>query len=86
MKVMKPVNQKSIYHSYSDLYEKIMGDEVTIEKAEQASHALDGMNRTYALEIKRAELEQSLSGNVRKVELRIVEAKAFDNPPIEENK
>ena len=81
---MKPVNQKSIYHSYADLYEKIMSDEVTIEKAEQAAHSLDGMNRTYALEIKRAEIEYSLAGNAKKVELRIIEAKNFDNVPIEE--
>ena len=83
---MKPVNQKSIYHSYADLYEKIMSDEVTIEKAEQAAHTLDGMNRTYALEIKRAELEHSLAGNAKKVELRIVEAKGFDSITLKENK
>jgi len=30
-----------------------------MEKAEQACNALAGMNRTYALEIKRAELEKT---------------------------
>ena len=76
---MKPVNQKSIYHSYADLYEKIMSDEVTIEKAEQAAHCLDGMNRTAALEIKRAEVLHIIQGNTKQTELRIIEAKNFDN-------
>lgn len=62
----KPVNQKSVYHSFSDIYEKIMNDDIPIEKAEQAINALQGMNRTYALEIKRAELEKA--GHIRRIE------------------
>jgi hypothetical protein len=85
MKTLKPVNQKSIYHSYGDLYEKIMNDECDIPKAEQASHCLDGMNRTYALEIKRAEIENMLKGNSEKTEIRIIEIKNFDQIPLEEN-
>ena len=81
---MKPVNQKSIYHSYADLYEKIMSDEVPIDKAEQAAHCLDGMNRTAALEIKRAEVLHTIQGNSTQTELRIIETKNFDS--IEDNK
>jgi len=86
MKTMKPVNQKSIYHSYAELYEKLMNDECDIAKAEQASHCLDGMNRTYALEIKRAEVANMLKGNSERTEIRIVETKNFDQIPIGEHK
>jgi len=84
MRTQKPVNQKSVYHSYADVYDKLMNGEISEGTAEQASHALDGMNRTYALEIKRAEVEHILKGNA-KTEIRIVEIKNFDNLPIEEN-
>jgi hypothetical protein len=86
MKTMKPVNQKSVYHSFADLYEKVMNDEIKIDKAEIAVSALAGMNRTYALEIKRAEIEHMLKGNAQKTELRIIEIKNFDNIPVEEPK
>ncbi len=56
-KTLKPTNQRSVYHSYATVYEKLMNSEITVEVAEQASNALNGMNRAYALEIKRAELE-----------------------------
>jgi hypothetical protein len=85
MKTLQPVNQKSIYHSFGSLYEKIMNDEIEFEKAEVAVQALAGMNRTFALELKRAELEQILKGNMVKTEIRVVETKGFDNIPIEEN-
>jgi hypothetical protein len=85
-RVLKPVNQKSIYHSFGDLYEKIMNDEITDAKAEVAVQALAGMNRTYALEIKRAEVENMLKGNSEKTEIRIIEVKNFDNIPIDEHK
>ena len=84
MKTQRPVNQKSIYHSFGDLYEKLMNDEVTLEKAEIAVQALAGMNRTYALEIKRAEVENLLKGHSVPIEIRIVETKNFDQIPIEE--
>ena len=75
MKTLKPVNQKSVYHSFADLYEKIMNDEVPIDKAEQAVNCLAGMNRTFALEIKRAETE--------KEKLRIIELKNFEEEKTE---
>lgn len=86
MKTQKPVNQKSIYHSFGDLYEKLMNDEIKIDKAEIAVQALAGMNRTYALELKRAEIEHELQGNATKTEIRVIEVKNFDNIPIEEGK
>lgn len=82
MGTKRPVNQKSIYHSFGDIYEKLMNDEITPEKAEIAVSALAGMNRTYALEIKRAEVEHSLKGNMQ-TEIRTIEIKDFDNIPIE---
>ena len=75
MKTLRPVNQKSLYHSWSELYGKIMDDEIEVAKAEQANAALCGMNRTQALEIKRAEV----TGEV----LRIIESKNFDQIPNE---
>lgn len=84
MKTLRPVNQKSIYHSFGDLYEKIMNDEISDAKAEIAVSALAGMNRTYALELKRAEVEHELKGHSQPTEIRIVELKNFDNIPIEE--
>lgn len=58
-KVPKPSSQKSIYHSFADVYHKLMNGDIPVDKAEQAVNALGGMNRTYALELKRAELERS---------------------------
>jgi len=84
MRTLRPVNQKSVYHSFGDLYEKIMNDEITDAKAEVAVQALAGMNRTFALELKRAEVEHGLQGNSKPTEIRIVETKNFDNIPIEE--
>jgi len=78
-KVLMPVNQKSIYHSFGDLYEKMMNDEITLEKAEIGGFLLAGMNRTYALELKRAEVEHALKGNTVTTEVRSLESKGFDN-------
>jgi hypothetical protein len=77
MKKLAPVNQKSVYHSAGDLYAKIMNEEIAVDRAEQANAALCTMNRTQALEIKRAE--------VTKETLRIIESKNFDQIPLEEN-
>jgi|JI10StandDraft_1071094.scaffolds.fasta_scaffold06935_17 hypothetical protein len=60
-KTIRPKNQKEVYSSFSDLYEKIMNDEVSIEKAEVAVQALSGMNRTMAIEIKITELKKKPS-------------------------
>lgn len=85
MKTLKPVNQKSIYHSYADLYEKVMNDEVELNKATIAEKALDGMNKTYALELKRAELENQLKITSERVRVRTIELKEFDDIPIDKD-
>lgn len=66
-KTLKPVNQKTVYEAFAFVYEKLMNDEIPVEKAEQASNALNGMNRSYALEIKRAEFEKKAA--IRTIEL-----------------
>lgn len=70
-KFQKPSNQKSVYSSFANLYEMIMNDDITVEKAEQANNALSGMNRTVALEIKMAELK-------KEVKIRQIEPKSFE--------
>lgn len=83
MKTLRPVNQKSVYHSAAELFEKIMNDEIPVDKAEQANAALSNMNRTYALEIKRTELEKTLKSAAEEVKLRTIELKDFDEIPID---
>ena len=86
MKTQKPVNQKTIYHSYADLYEKVMNDEIPLAKAEIAEKALAGMNRTYALELKRAEVESELKVSTEHTRIRTLELKVFDEIPVEGDK
>jgi hypothetical protein len=66
-----------------------MNGEISIEQAEIAGGILSGMNRTFALEIKRAQVDFVLKGGATtvesKAEMRVIEAKGFDNIPIEEN-
>lgn len=76
-RILKPVNQKSIYHSFADLYEKIMNDEIQIEKAESAARMLEGMNRTYINELKRAQIEHEVNNAMIKVDVRNLELKPF---------
>lgn len=76
-KVATPVNQKSVYASFGLIYEKIMNDTIPLDKADVAVQALSGMNRTYALEIKRAEVEGLFAGAGEKTEIRTVESKPF---------
>lgn len=64
MKTLKPVNQKSVYASFATLYEKLVNDEITPEKAEQLNASLNGMCRTYNLEIKRADITQQAMRNI----------------------
>ena len=71
MKTLKPVNQKSVYHSFSELYTKIMDNESKPDRAEVAVQALAGMKRTFALEIKRAEVSNE--------KMRVIESKNFEN-------
>lgn len=69
-KTLKPVNQKSLYATWSELYRKIMDGEVEDVRAINALAALSGMNRTMAIEVKRAE--------VTREPIRIVESKNFE--------
>ena len=82
MKTQKPVNQKSIYHSYADLYDKLMNEELPVEKAQVAGKLLDGMNKTYALELKRTELENQFKISSLPVSVRTLELKEFDEIPV----
>lgn len=76
-KVLTPVNQKSVYASFGLIYEQIMNDVIPLDKAEIAVQALAGMNKTYALEIKRAEVEGIFAGIGEKIEIRTIESKPF---------
>jgi len=78
-RTLAPVNQKSVYHSFSNIYESLMNDEISIEKAEACTSALQGMNRTYALELKRTEVEFLITGQAQTVEMRNIESKGFEN-------
>jgi len=51
-----PGSQKKVYREFSDVYTKLRNQELSIDIAEACISALSGMNRTYALECKRAEL------------------------------
>ena len=53
-----PSNQKAVYKAFAHLYSQVMNEGVSIEKAQTASRALCGMNQTYLLEIKRAQVEK----------------------------
>lgn len=61
-----PSNQKAVYQEFSNLYSMIMNDDIEVEKASQACKALSGMNKTFALELKMAEIKKSKTP--RKVE------------------
>lgn len=76
-RVQKPVNQKSIYHSFADLYDKIMNDEISIDKADAAARALDGMNKVYANELKRASIEHQIKNATQMINIRTIELKPF---------
>ena len=83
-RVQKPVNQKSIYHSFGEIYERLMNDEIEDVKAELAFKALSGMNKTYELEIKRSMLENMIKGEMQPpVKMRTIELKDFDELPIQ---
>lgn len=74
-RTIKPVNQKALYHSFSDLYEKIMNDEIDLDKADKAVKALNGMNSVYANELKRASIESDSHKTIiiRNVELKLAD-------------
>ena len=64
----------------------IVNDEIAVDRAEQANAALATMNRAYALEVKRAEVEREIKGVNERVEVRIIEVKNFDQIPLDEHK
>jgi hypothetical protein len=70
MKIQRPTSQKSVYHSAALVYEKLMNDELAVDKAEAAVKALGVMNTAYANEIKRSKLENK---GLRIIELSGVE-------------
>ena len=89
MKVLRPVNQKSVYHSFGDVYEKSMNDETItdpIAKYSLALKALQGMNTTYIGELKRWEIDQSVQTSNVRAQMRVVETKNFDNIAIDDKK
>jgi hypothetical protein len=65
-RVKTPTNQKQVYKAFSDIYGKLMNQEVSIDIADSAISALSGMNRTFALELKYAEL--NTQNGVREIE------------------
>ena len=88
-KVLRPVNQKTVYHSAGDAYAKIMNDEeITdpIARYSLALKALDTMNKAYIGELKRWEIDQSVQTSNVKAQLRIIETKNFDNISIDDKK
>lgn len=88
-KVLKPVNQKSVYHSAGDVYAKIMNDEEITDPIARYSlglKALDVMNKTYIGELKRWEIDQSVQTSNVKAQMRIIETKNFDNISIDDKK
>lgn len=84
MKTLRPVNQKSVYQSAGELYQKILDGEIHEQTAVLALKALSIMNKTYGFECKRYELEQVTELNHLSAKMRIVEIKNFDQLPIEE--
>jgi hypothetical protein len=76
-----PVNQKSIYHSYAMLFDKVINDEMDLKTAEILTKHLDGMNRTFANELKRAETLNNLGIKKTEGEIRMIESKPFDDKP-----
>jgi len=82
MGIIKLNNQEDVYNSFSDLYEKIINDKITMDKAENALKALSGMNQTYLLEIKRTELLLRLKETG--IEFRDIEIKSLEEKNVEE--
>ena len=78
VKALTPVNQKSVYASFGLIYEQIMNDTIPLEKAEIAVQALSEMNKTYAREIKRAEVEGVFASAGDKIGIRTIESKPFN--------
>ncbi len=58
-KVKQPKSQEGLYQAFGTIYEKLMNGEIEVGLADKASKALSGMNRTYALKLKKAEINKS---------------------------
>jgi len=58
-KVTQPTSQEGLYKAFGTIYEKLMNGEIEVGLADKASKALSGMNRTYALKLKKAEINKS---------------------------
>lgn len=78
-KVLRPVNQKSVYAYFADVAEKLINEEISVDRAEGIIQSLAGMNRAFALEIKFAELKGI-------TEIRNIELKAFGEDDTTPNK
>lgn len=65
-RTIQPTNQKAIYHSFTDVFAKLMNGEISVDLGEKAVAALAGANRTFALSLKEAEVEKRATA--RKVE------------------
>lgn len=57
-KVKKPSDQKSLYDAFGTIYERLMNGNIEVQVADKASKALSGMNRTYALELNKSEINK----------------------------
>ena len=89
MKTQRPVNQKSVYHSAGEVYEKVMNDEEITDPIARYTlglKALHEMNTTYIGELKRWEIDQSVQSSNAKAQMRIIETKNFDNIVIDDKK
>jgi hypothetical protein len=51
-KAILPRNQKAVYHSFARVFEAIMNEEITPEKATAACKALSGMNTAFGNEVR----------------------------------
>lgn len=70
-----PNNQKLVYAAFANIYDLVMSDSISTEKAVTAIKALAGMNRTVGLEIKIAQLKNH--GEIRSVEAEGFSAQAI---------
>jgi len=77
-----PVNQKAVYQTYAMLFEQVSNDKIPLDKALIMSKMLDGQNKTYANELKRAMIE---AGATLPAKIRTIEMKAFAEIPVEED-
>lgn len=53
---IQPRNQKGIYHTSLKLLADLMNGEVEVSRVEQANNLISNANRSFALEIKYAEI------------------------------